>query len=47
MNQETLHAERLTLVPLRDDGTAGAIPGSEHGDVDYVITRDEWAAGRG
>jgi RimJ/RimL family protein N-acetyltransferase len=37
----------LTYVGTRGAGVAGAIPGSEHGDVDYVITKDEWVRAQG
>lgn len=37
----------LTHVGTRGAGVAGAIPGSEHGDVDYVITKDDWVKASG
>ena len=32
----------LIHVATHGAGVAGAIPGSEQGDVDYAITKDEW-----
>jgi len=37
----------LTCIGTRDEGIHGPIPGSEHGIVDYAITKDRWAAVHG
>ena len=37
----------LTHVATRGAGVVGAITGSEHGEVDYVITKDEWVRAQG
>jgi RimJ/RimL family protein N-acetyltransferase len=37
----------LTHVGTRGAGVAGAIPGSDQGDVDYVITKDDWLRASG
>lgn len=41
--------EKLGLRHVRtfDGGYADPLPGSEHGEVEYALTREEWARGRG
>lgn len=33
----------LAYLGTRGEGTIGPIPGSDHGNVDYAITKDRWA----
>ena len=47
MPQQTLHTERLTLVPLAaerpdDSGMTAPVEGVEEGEVEYELTREQF-----